>query len=100
LKNQPPFCMPFFTYILYSEKLDKYYIGSTANIEERLKKHNHIHKGYTAIGQPWVRKYTEIYDTKSKAQLREKQLKAWKSRERLKVLIQKGDSSIDSEHPD
>jgi hypothetical protein len=26
--------MPFYTYILYSQKLDKYYIGSTENPEK------------------------------------------------------------------
>jgi predicted GIY-YIG superfamily endonuclease len=29
----------FFVYILYSEKLNKYYIGQTPDLEERLRKH-------------------------------------------------------------
>ena len=35
-------------YILYSKLLDKYYVGSTTNVMERLKKHLNNHKGFTA----------------------------------------------------
>jgi len=31
--------MQYYVYILYSEKLNKYYIGSTGNPEDRLRKH-------------------------------------------------------------
>jgi len=30
----------FITYILYSDKSDRYYVGSTGNLEDRLKRHN------------------------------------------------------------
>ncbi|HAA18711.1 MAG TPA: excinuclease ABC subunit C, partial [Cytophagales bacterium] len=30
----------FFCYILYSESIDKFYIGHTASLEERIRKHN------------------------------------------------------------
>ena len=37
------------TYILYSNEIDKYYIGSTnSDLKERLKKHLSNHKGFTA----------------------------------------------------
>ena len=32
--------MDYFVYILFSEKLNRYYIGQTVDIEERLKQHN------------------------------------------------------------
>lgn len=32
--------MDYFVYILFSGKLDRYYIGQTVNIDERLKQHN------------------------------------------------------------
>jgi putative endonuclease len=92
--------MQYFVYILYSSKLEKYYIGSTSDLDDRLKKHNHIHKGYTATGQPWVIVYSEEYENKSEALLREKKLKAWKNRERIESLIKKGLSSDGSGHPD
>ncbi|MBL0147141.1 MAG: GIY-YIG nuclease family protein [Chitinophagaceae bacterium] len=32
--------MYFFTYIIYSKDLNKYYVGYTENIEVRMKQHN------------------------------------------------------------
>jgi predicted GIY-YIG superfamily endonuclease len=44
--------------------------------------------------------YHEIYDNKTDALIKEKQLKRWKSRERLESWIGGGLSSVGSEHPD
>jgi putative endonuclease len=40
--------MNYFLYILFSEKLNGYYVGYTDNLEEILRKHLTNHKGYTA----------------------------------------------------
>jgi putative endonuclease len=82
-------------YIIYSEKLNKYYIGYSSDVDERLRKHNNASKGFTNAGRPWILVYTENYDSKQDAAAREKQLKNWKNRSRLEALINKG-----SEHPD
>ncbi len=37
----------YFTYILQSEKDGRYYIGSTNNLENRLKRHNKGYSRYT-----------------------------------------------------
>ncbi len=79
--------MKYYTYILYSEKLDKYYIGSTGALQDRLNKHNHSQKGFTSMGKPWILVYSEAYDSKEEAMAREKQLENWKNRERLESLI-------------
>ena len=84
----------FCCYILYSEKIDKYYIGSTSNIEGRLYRHNTSGKGFTSTGKPWVIKYFEGFETKRQAIQREMQLKKWKDRHKLEELIMMG-----SEHP-
>ncbi|MGD9931577.1 MAG: GIY-YIG nuclease family protein [Mangrovibacterium sp.] len=84
-----------FCYILYSEKLDKYYIGSTGDPTGRLQRHNSSKKGFTATGKPWTLKYLEKFETKELALKREMQLKAWKNRLFLEELIRKG-----SGHPD
>ncbi|UBM61171.1 GIY-YIG nuclease family protein [Candidatus Sulfidibacterium hydrothermale] len=34
----------YYFYILYSERTNRYYIGHTENILQRLKKHNSNHK--------------------------------------------------------
>jgi putative endonuclease len=60
--------------------MDKYYIGSTGNPEERLKKHNAKHSGFTANSNDWEIVYKEIFNTKALALEREKQLKGWKNR--------------------
>jgi putative endonuclease len=80
--------MAYTVYILYSETLNKYYIGYTSvTLESRLQKHNANHKGFTGRNTDWVVKYFEHYNTKSEAMKREKEIKAWKSRIRVQQLI-------------
>ena len=85
----------FVVYIIYSLKINKYYIGYSSNIQERLLKHNRRSKGFSSLGRPWVIVYSEKFNSKKDAMNREKQLKRWKNRERLEALIKAG-----SEHPD
>jgi len=81
-------------YILFSPTLNKYYVGYTGdNLEERLRKHNSNHKGYTGGLGDWKMVYEENFELKEIASQREKQIKAWKSRKMIEKLI-------DSEHPD
>ncbi len=76
------------TYILFSKSLDAYYIGFTGDVvNTRLSKHLKDHKGFTSKTKDWEIVYTETYKTKSEAMRREKQLKAWKSKIRIKELI-------------
>ncbi len=42
-------------YILYSIQKKRYYVGSTANLVERIKKHNRKHKGFTGKVHDWFR---------------------------------------------
>ena len=50
----------YFIYILYSSKSDKYYIGSTDNLESRLKHHNSGSTPSTKMGAPfWKIVYKE-----------------------------------------
>ena len=58
--------MEFYIYILYSESIDKFYIGYSQNVFERLKQHNSsTFNTYTSKGRPWVIK--AIYKTPSKS---------------------------------
>jgi predicted GIY-YIG superfamily endonuclease len=45
----------YFVYVLYSEKSGKFYIGSTADPEGRLKAHNAGRGGWTKSFRPWKR---------------------------------------------
>jgi putative endonuclease len=77
----------YFVYILYSLTRDKYYVGSCENVQERLKKHNTNHSGFTGKTGDWIVKWTEEHITKSEAMKREKQIKSWKSRKIIEKLI-------------
>jgi putative endonuclease len=80
--------MQFLVYILYSPLLDKYYVGFTGdNIAERIRKHKSNHSGYTGRTSDWQLAHSEIYLTKAEAMRREREIKSWKSAERIKKLI-------------
>jgi len=57
----------WFVYILHSEKIDKYYVGITDNLDWRLERHNNGWGKYTKRGIPWKIVYKEMYPTKSGA---------------------------------
>jgi putative endonuclease len=77
----------YHTYILFSIIKNKYYIGSTSNLEERIKKHNSNHKGFTGGVGDWQVVYYENYKSKSEATQREMQIKKWKSRKMIDSLV-------------
>jgi putative endonuclease len=78
----------FYTYILYSERCDKYYIGFTHNLDGRLVAHNHPkNKGYTKRCQPWKVVFYKTFEAKKEAMEYELHLKSLKSKyELLKIL--------------
>ena len=77
-----------YTYILHSESLDKFYIGHTCeNLNERLRKHLSNHKGFTSKIKDWKIVYFETLENKSLAYKRELEIKSWKSKTKIKKLI-------------
>ena len=76
-------------YILYSERLDKYYIGACSNLERRFYEHNIGHSKFSRTGKPWKVVYTEEFEDLSEAKKRESQLKRMKSRKYIESLINK-----------
>ncbi|MFD1629509.1 GIY-YIG nuclease family protein [Pseudopedobacter beijingensis] len=77
----------FTVYVLYSLTANRYYIGVTSDVAGRLRRHKSNHKGFTGKSSDWQLVYTEIYEEKSEAMKRERELKSWKSRSRLEALI-------------
>ncbi len=59
--------MSFYTYILKSQKDRGYYYGHTADIENRLQKHNSKKVKSTKSRVPFVLHYFETFQTKSEA---------------------------------
>ena len=79
--------MPCFCYILYSSKLNKYYVGSTPDKDRRLTDHNRGKEKFTKTGIPWMLIYTEIFETLQEARRRELNIKKQKSRKYIEQLI-------------
>ena len=67
-------------YIIFSEKLNKFYIGFTGDLNARITHHNQGGGSFTGKTNDWEIIYTEEFEEKSQAMRREKQIKGWKSR--------------------
>jgi putative endonuclease len=65
-------------YILKSLAKDRYYIGHTRDLEERLRRHNRGLVKSTKPYKPWKLVYSEDKEDKSKAFKRELQIKSYK----------------------
>lgn len=77
-------------YILHSESIDKFYVGHTCeDMDERLRKHLSEHKGFTSKAKDWKLVYSEDYAVKTEAYAREREIKNWKSKQRIIRLIAK-----------
>ncbi len=79
--------MQYFVYILQSIKDGNYYIGSTADVDKRLRFHNAGRQRSTRNRIPFILIYTETLPSKKNALIREKQIKAFKGGEAFKKLI-------------
>jgi putative endonuclease len=79
-----------YTYILFSQSANKYYIGATSDdLQERLRRHLSNHKGFTGKHSDWTMVYHETFESFSEALAREKEIKKWKSRKKIELLIKK-----------
>ncbi|TVL98087.1 MAG: excinuclease ABC subunit C, partial [Candidatus Brocadia sp. WS118] len=77
----------YYLYILYSEKIDRYYIGASYNPEERLQYHNTFPKGWTRRGRPWKLMYSKPFPTKEEAMKWERWIKQQKDRRIIQSII-------------
>ena len=82
----------FYVYAIYNKERNKIYIGQTADLERRLKRHNGELKSklssFTSKNAGnWELIYSEEIDTRENAMKREKQLKTFKGRLFIKSLF-------------
>ena len=75
------------TYILFSEKLNKYYVGACTDIVRRLYEHNIGHSKFTKTGMPWIVVFTEEHATLLEAKQHELKIKKMKSRIYIESLV-------------
>ena len=78
----------FALYVLHSSRLDRYYVGHTDDLEDRLARHNQGRSKSTKHGAPWEIVHTEDFETRSQAMAREREVKSWKSAARIRSLVE------------
>ena len=76
----------YYVYILYSRECDKFYIGQTNNMDDRLKRHNAGEVRSTSPYRPWELSIIIEKASRSEAMLLEKKLKNL-SKERIIKFI-------------
>ena len=77
-----PYC-----YIIFSGRLNKFYIGACIDIARRLYEHNIGHSKFTSTGIPWKLMYTKEFISLPEAKKYEHQIKKMKSRKFIEKLI-------------
>jgi putative endonuclease len=82
--------MPFFVYILFSQAVDQYYVGHSANLDDRTYRHINSGSKATKKANDWKLMFQEQFDTKAEAYRREIDIKKKKSRKYIEWLISPG----------
>jgi len=77
----------YFTYILYSEKCDRYYIGYASDVNARLERHNAGMVTATRSCVPYQIKAIKAFQSELEARREELRSKKQKSRKYLEWLI-------------
>ena len=77
----------FYVYILYSKTIDKFYVGSTSNLNNRIFRHNEGKSLYTRSGRPWELIFSFACNTRSEARSIENHIKRMKSRTYIQNIV-------------
>ncbi len=65
----------YFTYIIYSDAIKKYYIGHTSDLSRRIEEHNRGKTKSIAKGIPWKLLFQTKFSSRSEAILLENKIK-------------------------
>ncbi|EKE07358.1 MAG: hypothetical protein ACD_18C00112G0001 [uncultured bacterium] len=76
-----------YLYFLWSEKLQKIYIGETTDLFARIDYHNNGRQRYTSRGIPWTPIAYLEFENRTEALAEEKRLKKCKNREYYKKYL-------------
>ena len=80
------YLMIYHVYILYSSSLDRFYVGQTNDLQNRIVEHNNGESAYTSTGVPW----TLIWSTKKpsfrSSELLEEKLKNLSRSRKIKFM--------------
>ena len=69
--------MPFYVYIIQSQKDKTYYKGFSENPYQRLNQHNNGESHYTSSKIPWTLVCLLEFDSKTEALIKERKLKKY-----------------------
>ncbi len=75
-------------YILKSRKAERYYVGYSADVEQRIKSHNGGKVRSTKAYRPWDVVYEEAHTTKQDAYRREHEIKSYKGGDAFRILVE------------
>ena len=79
--------MPYFVYILASQRNRTLYIGSTSNLKQRIWQHkNNFTKGFTSEYNVHLLVYYEEHQTIGSMAQRERRLKEWHRKWKLDLI--------------
>ncbi len=76
-----------YVYILRSLKSGRFYVGISERPDERLSEHNRGQTRSTRGRGPWEKVWSEGHGDLASARLRELEIKAWKSRPKIELLL-------------
>jgi putative endonuclease len=79
--------MAYSVYILQSEQDGRFYVGHTADLRERMQRHNDGRSLCTKAKGPWKLIYQEEFRSRNEACRREREIKAKKRREYIDHLV-------------
>ena len=79
--------MSYHLYILQSEKDGSFYVGTTNNLDNRIKRNNEGRAKYTKAKRPWELVYVEEHLDRSSAMKREYAIKRRKSTDYITKLV-------------
>ncbi len=93
--SSTPGSMVGYIYILQSLKNNRFYIGSTNNLERRLAEHNQGRSTYTSFTKPFKMIFSQKFDSLTIARKIESKIKQFKSRKVIINIIKSGKIEID-----
>ena len=89
--------MSYHTYILYSKRMDRFYVGSTAHLQKRLLQHNNRESSYTAAGVPWILLWNTEKVSRMEAEELERKLKNLSRLRKIQFMKKYSEGVIDPE---
>jgi len=88
--SEPRFLNMYFVYIIFSEKLNRFYTGTTNDLDKRIEEHNSAFypNSFTSKGIPWQLKVCFSFENNLHAYFAERFVKRMKSKVFIRKIIE------------